>query len=215
MMQIKRFTPVLLLGLLLVLVACGGDGDEGEAVTSGDPATALELSESLTTTDQVNGVLTVEYPAEWYAQENFGQITIADSEATAQEGGTPSDGQFWVRVLPIATEQLGDIGVDASTTVVEIINLVSGIAFEGEDSGQLGEIETVTLNDREAALATGTVNNDGETGDTAFVAVNEGDSFVVFSVTAAEGEINNYLATMQAMAGVVVYEPPLVPTPQG
>ena len=194
----KRFWLILLMILVLSLAACDSDGDATEAVTTDTTEEAtLELSETITTLDGI----TLSYPAGWIASEETGGLTLANDESV-MTSPTFEAGQIGATVVLLPDTTTDDAGVE--TILQSFID-----STLGEDSSAqmtFSEIETFDANGNAAALVVGTGSDTEVSNALASVIVDVGDNLVLFSYIAAEGELDQFVDTIRAIASTVSYD---------
>lgn len=134
------------------------------------PFTALaqDLTQSFTSAD---GTFSFQYPGDWTAQEVFGTIILANSEAASNafmQGGELESGQAVVLVLP-PSAVAATLGVSGIASPEEMISVVIGDVVEG-----FSEAELLTIGDKPALR---TVGDD------------QGQTLIVFAVDFGDGGV--------------------------
>lgn len=207
-------TGLLVALLAVVLAACGGNDDStpaGDTTTTG----GVELPQSITSTDDAGGVLTVDYPAGWIAQEFGGSVSIGNDQAVfTSDAQQLNAGQVIGTLLALPSEMLGLLGLGDNPSVTDVLANFMNTTLTEDPEAQftVGEVDTFTVNGRPAAMQTGTGTDASGTNDVAFVMVEAGAGFVLVSFIAPQGEIANYDAQIRAIAGSAEY---IVPEAEG
>lgn len=207
----KMFGIFVVFILTMVVAACNLTSPEATL----DPTA---LTETITVQDPETGQLTLSYPAMWFVDVTGNQINFGDSDATVGEflGDPPiSSGQFQINVLPtpniglpLLTETLSP-----ESPPLDFIRFYMGLLTESDPEGvALGEPQAYTINNREGALVTGAAVVDGTNIDIALVGIKLEGGFILFIVSAASGEIDNYTGIVQEIAGSAEYDPTILPT---
>ena len=215
-MTFRSVKAILIMALLIfVLAACGGDDNTPDATSPAQTTTTdtsgVNLSQSITTTDDAGGVLTTSYPEGWFAQEFGGSIGIGNAAAvfTSDAQSIPS-GQVVGTVLALPTEMLGLLGLGENPSAVDVLaNFMNTTLNEDPDSQYtVGEPQSFTTNGKNAVMQTGTGTDTNGTSDVAFVMVESGAGFILLSFVAPQGEIAGYDAQIRAIAGSADYTVP-------
>lgn len=201
-MNVARWTAWGLIAILLA--ACGGIG-EGE---SGDtPA----LPQTVSAASVLTGVITVSFPEGWVARAARGEVNLANSQAALDTAGDPQPGQIAGTLmafpLPLLPSQLG---IQPSATATQVLqqfvrSLTSGIS---EREARFADAETFTVQERPAAIAQGTITQQGQTVNAYVATVDGGEGYVVLLLVAAGGSTSEQLETARSIAQSVIYEPP-------
>ncbi len=217
-MTFRSVKALLIMALLIfVLAACGNNDNSTPNTTSPTQTTTttdtsgVNLSQSVTTTDDAGGVLTANYPEGWFAQEFGGSIGIGNAAAvfTSNAQSIPS-GQVVGTVLALPTEMLGLLGLGDNPTAIDVLaNFMNTTLNEDPESQYtVGEPEAFTTNNKNAVIQTGTGTDANGTSDVAFVMVESGGGFILLSFVAPQGEIAGYDAQIRAIAGSAEYTVP-------
>lgn len=195
MLYKRNLLIVLSIILSVVLVACGG-GDAG----------SVDLSQSITLEDELGGTASISYPEGWSANSDNGLFSMASSEellAQAANSDLPdvSAGEV-VAVSMILPAEMASFFVDDGAEVSVAAIASAFVADLADETDTVNETEETTINDKAAAVVTGTT----EGVDIVLVAieVGEGNYAIVFGAT-AEGEGGDIRATIEAMAGSLEY----------
>jgi len=219
-MTLRNLIRLWLIAMLsFVLVACGSDDSSNddsdtpnietteEAVTdTTDTTENVTLAQTISTTDAAGGVLSLNYPDSWFAEQFAGAITLSNSDATATSENLVS-GQLIgsLLILPVA-----DIGIEgessAETVLTTFIEDTVTIAQDAEFV--LNDLESFQANGNSAVIQTGTGTDPAGTVDIANIVVDIDGNFVLISFLAPEGEMAQYDATLRALAGAVSYDFP-------
>ncbi|MEQ8671796.1 MAG: hypothetical protein RLP44_16025 [Aggregatilineales bacterium] len=218
-MKLRTLKTLLLASLLVfVLAACGGD-DNNTTTNTTSPTTetttsdtsTTTLAQSITSTDAAGGVLTVSYPEGWQAQEFGGSITLGNSaEVFASDAPAIASGQVVGSLLALPTEMLSLLGLGENPTATDVLANMMNTTLTEDPNAQftVGEPESITVNDKEIVIQTGTATDANGTSDVAFLIVQTGTSFALLSIIAPEGEYATYDAQIRAIAGSVEYTIP-------
>lgn len=209
-MTLRTLKTVLLVSLLaFVLAACGGDDDAGGNNTppanNGNTGT-VDLPQTITTTDDAGGVLTVSYPAGWFAQEFSGSVVVGnDEEVFTSDAAQLPSGQTIGTILALPTAMLGVFGLPENPSTADVLaNFMENTRNEDPDAQfTFGEPQTLTLNGKQAALQSGTGTDANGTSDVVVIVVETGAGFVLVSFTAPENEAANFDAQVRGIAGSV------------
>lgn len=205
--QAKRVLWLWVFSLLLLslLAACSGDDDSAAVNTD-------VLTQTLSTSDTLGGLLTVAYPEDWFARTNAfqpGAIQVGTGEAALDQasGAFPPD-QVAGQVTVIPPDALAALDLDMTADTAAVLNAFSG-QFLGQSASSLslGSNETFIVEGRSAVSYNATITENGESLEIIFVAINEGDGFAVLFFGAAPGELADFEDEIRGMAGRVQYVP--------
>ncbi|GAB4511188.1 MAG: hypothetical protein OHK0046_08920 [Anaerolineae bacterium] len=190
----------------------------------------VELPQTITVEEDGIGVLTANFPVGWYAVGEGSLIQFSNSEDTFNRLQNPTDGtsttlesgEFLGLVSAFTPAMLS---LPEGTTAEEVLNSISTIQVEGVETMQ-GEVQTFSEGDREGALVvtstTSTMMSMTPEGDEAAeateeamsttvesvnVVVWEGDSYIILNFNVPEGEGEEFLETVQAIALGTEFEP--------
>ena len=211
-MKFRKLTWIVLLVVLaMVLAACGGDDDDN----GGDGGDEVNLSQSLSGTMEEVGSYTVQYPEGWVGQadDDGGTLMIAINQAALDKANTPgvkeiNEGEVAasMMVLPEMIYFLFEIPEDGGPEDA-IAGFITSMASEESTEANLSDPETFDANGKSAALASGTITENGTTTGAivATVAVDGGVGIIIF-VTHPD-EVDDYIATARAMAGEFEFTP--------
>lgn len=211
-MKLNKILWILLLFMLaLALAACGGDGDDN----GGGGGGGVNLSQTIAFESEFLGSITVNYPEGWFSATQPDQgIMIANSQAAldamqAEESPQPEEGQVGGLITAFPSEFFSSLGIaaDASPSAV-LSTFVENVLTDESSEVNLGDPQEVTLNGKTAAIASGTVTEEGATSDATFVVVQAEGGVVLVIFRASEGDIGEYDATIRAVAGSAVYTVP-------
>jgi len=183
--------------LAFLLVACGGDTP---APTAESDTTAL--SQQATFEGGIlGGAFTVSFPDAWNHQlgesdirlsNNADIINLENEPATFPEGTVAMS----VSMTPAADAQ----GIPNVTALVQTF---VDFSQSSSPAPEFGEIETITLDGREAAKTVGTI----EGSDNLILALDLDGNIVLAIVIAPEGEIINHIDTINAIVASVTLSP--------
>lgn len=180
-----RFYPLILL-IALILAACGSP--------SGSPTPAA-LGKTLAAED---GTFSFQYPDGWYAQVIAGQVTIASSQAAA-ENSFPTPGQFVARMFtgPISAVA----GLTDQSTPTEVLQRFA----ESLGDLQFGTPADLTIGPHPAARIEGS----SPEGQGIILALNLGSGhYGIVSAVSAPGEMAQYEPTLLTILATLQYQPP-------
>ncbi|MBL8163374.1 MAG: hypothetical protein JNJ61_15410 [Anaerolineae bacterium] len=187
----KRALVCIIL-LALLLAAC-----TPPPAAAPTPPAPLALTETFRTAD---GLVTLRYPAGWYASEITGQITIATTQ-TAAEAASPARGQFQMRMIvgPISAIN----GLAADSTPRQVLEFFAqtlagqGVTFNTPAEFTLGSYNAARL-EGSSADGQGTV-----------MAVNlQNGIYNIASATSFLGEMTQFEPTLRAILESVTYGAP-------
>lgn len=194
----RTLSLVLLAIVALVVAACGGgSGGDNSSGNSGS-ASSVNLSQEFTGT---RSGITLMYPDGWVAREDSGQIQLASSQELMDKMSSSDTNEpmpSGAAGAVVMTINLADLGLEADTSVTEVLNQFLGFIADEETS--VGDVETVSLGDKEGArVTTSSDNTDGW-----FYGVDLGDGSValVIFITAPD-ERDNWTAAADGIAASV------------
>lgn len=204
---------LLLISLLFILAACGGDGDDdgGDSNDSGNSASSVDLSQTATATQPDAGItFTVNYPEGWVSADNAGSLGISNNEdllAAAQEDSmTVEDGQIVIIGLPLVGDDAVALGLTEDSTPGDAVDIVSGLFFGGPDTEtNFNEPENVELNGKSATIVSGTATMNGNEGDGSIMAIAVDGGYAVF-IARYSGDFNDELRAILGTAQVTTAE---------
>lgn len=198
-MRLAKFSFfVLILAVVSVLAACGGD----------DSASA-PLSQQVSTAD---GRLAIQYPEGWVAQPGSStSILLANSQdaiaiARSQQRSVPRGGQVYGNVVYLTREDVAALGAAEGAGVTDILNAYMTVL--GTNGFNLGAPQAITLNDRSAAISTGRIEGDNQTASGLIIIVELEQGYAGLAFLMAEGRLRDYQDDIEAIAGTAVYTPP-------
>lgn len=202
-MNTKRLTAMLVLAM--ILAACGGIGE----ARPNDPG--VRLSQTVTATSVLTGNITVNFPQDWVARAARGEIQLANSQDALETSGDPQRGQIAGTVmafpLPLLPSQLGIPATSGATQVLQqFVRSLNAQIMERQTA--FNEPETFTVRQREAAIAAGTITQQGQSVNAYVAAVDAGEGYVLVLLVAAGGDTRQQLNITRSIAQSVVYEPP-------
>lgn len=179
-----KTNKLLLLALVLVLMlaACGSGGDK-----------------SIKLEDPSFGTFTVKYPGDWVAGIEDGQIAFANSQG-AFEADVAEPGM----AMSFPIDEVATLGAEEGGGPESLIGVF--LEFFASEGGEFGEIETLQINDRDAASVRGTTTIEGATLNLVLVVVDEGDGFGIIVITSSD-DIGEYETIARDMAGKLELDP--------
>lgn len=200
MLNKHRILLTLLIVLSIVLVACGGDAENGD--NNDENGDTVALTQNVSTEEpSTGGTLSVDYPEGWFSQAAGGAIILADSEeALASQEDGAEEGQVLSSISFLPTDMVSSIAGDGELTPLTVLEAFSG---EAGDEVTMGEPEEITLGGNSAALVTAS----DDTADTMVIIVEVEGGYVLVAGTTTLGEMASARPTIEAIAGSVVYTP--------
>ncbi|MDX1992717.1 MAG: hypothetical protein SF029_10015 [bacterium] len=200
----------ILIGLGLLLTACGGGG--AEATDEAEMRLEQELANTAIPPNTVvsrDGRLALQYPESWLVRESEGLLIVANSEE-ALVAETPVEGQVIATLSGIDDSTLPIYGLTAGAAPVDVLNAY--VALNNAESASqivLAPPAAFDAGGRPAALGTGTVGSAGASGDAVsgaiYMIVQGEGGYGLLVVRAPEGEIAGQEATVRELAAGVVY----------
>lgn len=187
-MLMKSLKVLLLISLLFILAACGGDddNDSGDTGDNSDSGSSVDLSQSGTAQDADLGLtFTVNYPEGWASSDNAGSLNIANSEALLAsadaDGLVLEDGQTVIIGLPLVGIAANALGLAEDATSADAVALISGMFFGGPDTEtNFNDPEDVELNGKSATIMSGSATVNGNASDGSIIAVQVEGGYAVF-----------------------------------
>jgi hypothetical protein len=182
---------ILLLILILTLAACGGN--------SGVEVDGISLSQSISSSEQENGVTTVYYPDGWVGEESWLGIYLYSSPELLETDLVSSSLQSGeVRVLVFTG--LADEEVPGLTTESSPMDYIEVFLSDNSGNGdQLGDIEEFDADDRPAAIVFGTITEDDQIAGIIITVTKIGDAFGILTFITNENEVDDNVALAKAI----------------
>lgn len=193
----RNLVFVLATILSIFLVACGAADESSDSVN---------LSQNLSYEDEMGATVSIDYPEGWVAADENGSASFASAEellAQAQGADLPDVGAGEVVAISLALpSEMASFMVEDGEDVSAISLANSFVTNLVDGEGTVGDVEETTIGDQTAAVVQGT----DQDVDVVLVTIDLGDGnyALVFGATAA-GEGDDIRATIEAMAGSVVY----------
>jgi hypothetical protein len=196
-MQLHKLSRIaFFLILILALAACGGDNEEA--------VDGISLPQSISSSEQEDGVATVYYPDGWVGEENWLGIFLYSSQELfeSETDSAPEEGEVFVWVLAgLADEdsasEYGLTGLTAESSPGEYIE-----AFLSDTSGngdEMSDIEEFDAGDRPAAIVFGTTTEEGQTTGTIITVTKIDDAFGALIFFTNDNEVDDNVALAKAM----------------
>lgn len=161
-----------------------------------EPALALEQNYSATLT---NATVSIDYPATWALGAEFPDlgVNIATTEELAET--TDFDGNVVEDEVFIEILFANESALDGDTPATILQALVDDVE---NPEGTVSNIETRTINGKVLAFVTLDSENssDGMT-----LVVDSGDSYSLITAAIPDGDLAQYQATIEAIAGSIEY----------
>jgi hypothetical protein len=201
--NVWRQTSWLVVALLLA--ACGGMGES----RSGD--TSARLSQTVSASSVLTGVITVNFPDQWVARATRGEVHLGNSQAALDTAGDPQSGQIGGTVIAYPLPLLpSHLGIQSATTPTQVLQqFVRGLNVElAERQANFGLPETFSVGERPAAIAQGTITQPGQAVNAYVATVDAGEAYVVVLLVAVGGSTDDQLSITRGIAESVIYEPP-------
>lgn len=191
----KRALLVCIALTAFVLAACGSEDIQ-----------LVPLSQSITTSD---GLLTVSYPETWAVQEANFQLFFANSE----------------EALSVPTREIGAGQIQGTVNVLtdnslSVLNLTTGarprqvldrfISLTGRESPislNINNRDDFRANGRNAVIATGTANDDGNRYGVIFLLIRVDGGYGFLSFATPENQTGQYISELRSMAASIQYRP--------
>ena len=209
----KSLKVLLLISLMFILAACGGDDDDesGDSGDSGASSSGVDLSQTGTAADADLGVtFTVSYPEGWASSDNAGSLNIANTEALLasvdEDGLTLEDGQIAIVGLPLVGVTANALGLAEDATAADAVELISGMFFGGPDTEtNFNDPENVELNGKSATIMSGSATANGNASDGSIIAVQVEGGYAVF-IARYNGDFDEELRAIVGSAEVSITE---------
>lgn len=173
----------------------------------------LELSETFTGGGTLNlqGELTMQYPESWAIQSDplLGILFSNDDESLSVllAGESIESGQIAGLISGLPVTVLDTIDDEDGIDALEVLDVAAGSLFEGAEDV---ETQDMTIEGREIAYITATLEDVDQNIDNALFVTQAGEGFVSMLVSTPEDEIAAYLPVLQAMAASIEVEPAAV-----
>lgn len=164
--------------------------------TTPEPALALEQNYSATL---ANATISLDYPATWALGAEFPDlgVNIATTEALAETtdfDGTVAEDEVFVEIL-FANES----ALDGDTPAAILQGLVNDVE---NPEGTVSDIETRTINGKVLAFVT---LDSEDSADGMTLVVDSGDAYSLITTAVPDGDLAQYQATIEAIAGSIEY----------
>ena len=189
-----RRLQFLLVIVVLLLAACTDSASSNTSL-----ATAPELSQVYGGSMADGAEVSIHYPEDWGIQAtlpDFG-IALTFPADLAQRIGNSSEASFesgQVQVFVIFSPKTELAAILENSSAVGLLE--SFLANVDSSVGNVGEVESKTLDGREAA----SVLLSESSGDSYAVVIDAGDAYVVVTGTFASGDLAQHQATIEAIA---------------
>ena len=129
-----------------------------------------------------DGLVSITYPASWFAGEEDGDVLFANSEAAlGLSGDLITPGDISGRILIFAFDELADSGLDESSSAAELAQLFIA-SFTESDTASFLAAEPFDVGSNDGALSIGTVNPSGKIVDAYVVAVKDDQAFALILI---------------------------------
>ncbi len=166
--------------------------------TEPEQALALALEQNYSAT-LANATVSIDYPATWALGAEFPDlgVNIATTEALAETSdfdGNVAEDEVFIEIL-FASES----ALDGDTPAAILQGLVDDVE---NPEGTVSDIETRTINGKVLAFVT-LDSDDGTDGMT--LVVDSGDSYSLITAAVSDGDLAQYQATIEAIAGSIEY----------
>lgn len=205
-MKLNRFTRIaFILVVFGVLVAYGSNYGGSNRVT---------LAQSIVSTPDLYGnVVRLNFPEGWrVAILDIGQIMFGSTQAVLNAFTSSLDtipalqsGQVGGQVTAGPLSDLLGLGVPEGASATEILDIL--FLQNPVESFSVSAPQSAILNEKDAAIATGSALQGGVTMDVTLVGVVVNDGLALLIFGAPRGQITQYDAIIRAIAGSVTYGP--------
>jgi|GEM_PF-4101927 len=145
-----------------------------------------------------NGGLSFNYPEGWVVSGDFPELGILIS--TSRElVSQPFDGVVTGDDVFIDIFFIPEASLEVASPEAVLQDLIDDVE---NPAGTVSEIETLSINGKDAAMIT--LHSDGES-DGIQITIDSGDSYSLVLASVADGNIETYRATIEAIAGSIDY----------
>jgi hypothetical protein len=200
---IPRWLSLPLIGVVALIGLTACDAFQGEP----EPIEAGELSQTFSGQYSPGGEISVSYPEGWAQGGDANSLILTNSQdlldSNLQGSPEPDDAVALVSLLPgdMASTMASD---PSNVTPVTILESFKQSLEQGPNPIELGDVEAVTLDGKEAAVTAGS----SAQGDNLIIMVDEGDSYVNLVGITAEGQMIRHRETFERIAAATSYAPP-------
>lgn len=166
----------------------------------------VPLSQSITTSD---GLMTVSYPENWIVQEAAFQLFFANSEdamnAVTREIG---NGQIQGTVNVLTNNSLSVLNLAPGARPRQVLDrFISVTGRESPISISISNRDDFRANGRNAVIATGTANDDGNRYGVIFLLIQVDGGYGFLSFATPENQTGQYVSELRSMAASIQYRP--------
>jgi|GEM_PF-3433183 len=199
-MKIRKLVWIMTVTVLtLVLAACGGNAPAPTA-ESGAPSANTLSKQAIFDGGILGGGFSVQYPDSWSHQIGESDIRLSNDTDILSLDSEPTDLSTGTIAMSVSLTPASDIqGFDVTSLVQTFVDL----AQSSSPPPEFGDIETITLDGRNAAKAIGTVAGS----DNMLLAVDLDGNIVLTIIIAPEGELSGHMDTINAIVASVQLSP--------